>query len=97
MSDNQDNSSEEQSSENPGTIDTETFLKVADKFLEVANEQRKTVLATDVHVAFLFAAARYNAHVAKNIAKVEDQEDYIGKMIQTYSDMLRSHMADPNT
>lgn len=79
-----------------GQLDTAAFLKVADAFIDVANRQNQNVNATDLHMAFLFAAARYNAHVAKNVLEVEDHEDYVSKMMQTYGEMLRNHLADPN-
>lgn len=80
-----------------GTLDTAAFLKLADTFIDVANRQNQKVLATDLHMAFLFAAARYNAHVAKNVIEVDDQEEFVGKMMQTYGEMLRNHLADPAT
>ncbi|MEP1443636.1 MAG: DUF3144 domain-containing protein [Hyphomicrobiales bacterium] len=79
-----------------GTLDTAAFLKVADGFIDVANRQNQKVKATDLHMAFLYAASRYNAHVGKNIVEVEDQEAYVNEMMKTYGEMLRNHLADPN-
>lgn len=80
-----------------GTLDTAAFLKLADGFIDVANRQNQKVQATDLHMAFLFAAARYNAHVAKNVLEVDDQEEFVGNMMKTYGEMLRNHLADPAT
>ena len=79
-----------------GTLDTAAFLKVADSFIDVANRQNQKVKATDLHMAFLYAASRYNAHVGKNIVEVEDQEAYVNEMMKTYGEMLRNHLADSN-
>lgn len=79
-----------------GSLDTAAFLKVADSFIDVANRQNQKVKATDLHMAFLFAAARYNAHVGKNVVEVDDQEAYVNEMMKTYGEMLRNHLADPN-
>ena len=47
-----------------GRLDTAAFLKVADKFIDVANRQNTKVKATELHMAFLYAATRYSAYVA---------------------------------
>ena len=79
-----------------GKLDTAAFLKVADSFIDVANRQNQKTNATELHMAFLFAAARYNAHVAKNVVEVDDHEVYVTEMMKTYGEMLRNHLADPN-
>lgn len=79
-----------------GELDTTAFLKVADKFIDVANRENKTVQATDLHMAFLFAAARYNAYVANAILQVDDHEEFVKHMVQQYTEMLRQHLADDN-
>lgn len=78
-----------------GVLDTAAFLKIADSFIDVANRQNQKVQATDLHMAFLFAAARYNAHVGKNVVEVDNHEDYVNSMMKTYGEMLRNHLADP--
>ena len=45
-------------------------------------------------MAFLFAAARYNAHVAKNVLEVESHEEFVNHMAEQYREMLRQHLAD---
>lgn len=77
-----------------GQLDTTAFLKVADKFIDLANRENRAVQATHLHMAFLFAAARYNAYVAKTIMKVEDHEEFVRTMSAEYTDMLRQHLAD---
>lgn len=77
-----------------GTLDTMGFLKLADKFIDVANRENKHVKASQVQMALLYAAARYNAHVGKNIFDVEDHEVYVGEMGGQYMEMLRQHLAD---
>jgi hypothetical protein len=77
-----------------GKLDTAAFLKVADKFIDLANRENRKVLATELHMAFLFAAARYNAHVAKSVLDVEDHEKYVAHMSKQYAEMLRQHLAD---
>jgi len=77
-----------------GHLDTTAFLKVADKFIDVANRENKTVLATELHMAFLFASARYSAHVAKLVQEVDDHEKFVAHMTTQYQEMLRQHLAD---
>lgn len=77
-----------------GKLDTAAFLKVADKFIDVANRENRTVLATELHMAFLFAAARYNAHVGKTVMNIDDHEQFVDHMTKQYTEMLRQHLAD---
>ncbi len=77
-----------------GGLDTETFLKVSNKFIELANQENQAVKATDLHMAFLYAAARYNAYVAKAILDVDQHEDFVAHMVEQYTEMLRQHLAD---
>ncbi len=75
-------------------LDTETFLKVSNKFIELANRENRAVKATDLHMAFLYAAARYNAYVAKAILDVDQHEEFVAHMVKQYTEMLRQHLAD---
>ncbi len=79
-----------------GHLDTAAFLKLADKFIDLANRENARVRATDLQMAFLYAAARYNAHVAKVVLDVENHEEFVKKMAAEYTDMLRQHLADPS-
>ena len=71
------------------------FLRIADKFIDLANRENARVKATDLHMALLYAAARYNAHVANVVLAVPDHETFVTQMVERYRDMLRQHLADP--
>lgn len=71
------------------------FMELADTFIDVANRHNQNIEATDLHMIFLYAAARYNAHVAKNVIQVEEHEPYVNEMLKSYQEMLRTHLADP--
>lgn len=77
-----------------GNLDTTAFLKLADKFIDVANRENRNVVATQLHMAMLWAAARYSAFVAKNIMKVENHEEFVDVMQKEYVEMLRQHLGD---
>ena len=79
-----------------GALDTTGFLKVADKFIDVANRQNAQVRATDLQMAFLYAAARYNAFVAKTVLDVDNHEVFVKEMAEQYKEMLRQHLGDPS-
>ncbi len=77
-----------------GKLDDAAFLKVADKFIDLANRENRTVLASELHMAFLFAAARYNAFVAKTVFDVDEHEAFVAHMVDQYREMLRQNLAD---
>lgn len=77
-----------------GQLDTTAFVEVANRFIDLANRQNESVNATDLHMAFLYAAARYNAYVANAVLKVEKHEDFVQHMVAQYTEMLRLHLAD---
>ena len=52
--------------------------------------------ATSFFLAFLFAAARYSAHVGKAVLDVTDHETFVKEMADHYADMLRQHLGDPS-
>lgn len=79
-----------------GVLDTSAFLKLAGKFIDLANRENQKVPATELHAAFLWAAARYNAHVAKAVIGVENHEQFVKNMTDEYREMLRQHLADPS-
>lgn len=79
----------------PGVLDSQSFLRVADQFISLANQRNKKIEATELQMAMLFAAARYSAHVGKNVMNVSDHEEFVQHMVAQYTDMLRTHMADP--
>lgn len=77
-------------------ISPEQFMNLADKFIDVANKNNKRVPAVDLHMSFLYAAARYSGHVCKNVLEVQDQEEFVTEMTKAYQEMLRNHLADPS-
>lgn len=90
------NRKERRAAQARGEMTDRRFLEIADKFIDVANRENQSVNATDLHMAFLYAAARYNAHVAKNVLQVNEHEPYVAEMLKSYQEMLRNHLADPN-
>jgi hypothetical protein len=78
-----------------GHLDTAAFLKVADRFIDLANRQNARVKATELHMAFLYAAARYNAYVASTVLQIDNHEAFVQAMAAKYQEMLRQHLADP--
>ena len=71
-------------------------LKLADHFITFANTKNKTIKSTDLNYIMLYAAARYSAHVGKNVLEIENHEDYVKHMSEQFIDMVREHLADPN-
>ena len=78
-----------------GVLDSQSFLRVADQFISLANQRNKKIDSTELQMVMLYAAARYAAHVGKNVLAVDEQEKFIDHMTKQYQDMLRTHMADP--
>ena len=78
-----------------GAFDQDSFVALADRFIDLANRQNATIDARNVHMAMLWAAARYNAHVAKNVVGVAEHEPWVEDMVKHYAEMLRQHLADP--
>ena len=78
-----------------GILDSQSFLRVADQFISLANQRNKKIESTELQMVMLYAAARYASHVGKNVLNVEEQEDFVQYMVAQYADMLREHMADP--
>lgn len=77
-----------------GELDVTAFLKTADKFIDLANRENATVKATQLHLALLFASARYSAFVGKSVMGIGDHEAFVEKMTNEYRDYLRQHLAD---
>ena len=93
---NSPNRRERRAMESQGQMTDRKFMEIADKFIDVANQQNQTIQATDLHMIMLYAAARYNAHVCKNVLEVDEQETYVAEMLKAYQEMLRNHLADPS-
>mgnify|MGYP001228741783 FL=1 len=77
-------------------LDGKNFLKLADHFISFANTKNKTIKSTDLNYIMLYAAARYSAHVGKNVLVIENHEDFVKHMSEQFIDMIREHLADPN-
>ena len=80
-----------------GELDTTAFLKIADKFIDVANRENEKVKATELHMAFLYASARYSAFVANSVLEMDSHEEFVDHMSKQYVEMLRQHLADSTT
>jgi len=93
---NRPNRKERRAAEARGEITERKIMDIADKFIDVANRENQNINATDLHIAFLYAAARYNAHVGKNVLDVDEHEPFVESMLKTYQEMLRNHLADPS-
>jgi hypothetical protein len=78
-----------------GRLDEDSFIKLADQFISLANNRNKKVLATELQFVMLYASARYAAHVGKNVIETGDHEQFVDHMTAQYKDMLREHLADP--
>ena len=88
------NRKERRAMEARGEMTDRKFMEIADKFIDVANRENTNIKATDLHMIFLYAAARYNAHVAKNVVEVDEHEPFVKEMLKSYQEMLRTHLAD---
>ena len=78
-----------------GVLDSQSFLRVADQFISLANQRNKKIDSTELQMVMLYAAARYATHVGKNVVEVPDHEEFVQHMVAQYTDMLRENMADP--
>ncbi len=94
--DHKPNRKQRRAAEARGDMTDRKFMEIADKFIDVANRENDNIEATELHMAFLYASARYNAHVAKNILKIEEHEPFVTEMLKSYQEMLRNHLADPS-
>ena len=90
------NRKERRAAEARGEMTERRFAEVADRFIDMANRENATVPATDLHMILLYAAARYNAHVARNVIEVDEHEPFVESMLKAYAEMLRQHLADPS-
>lgn len=79
-----------------GDLDDAAFLKLAGRFIDIANRENRKVPAPALQMAFLWAAARYNAFTAKTILRADDHEAYVTEMTKAYQEMLRQNLADPS-
>ena len=75
------------------------FRRVADTFIDLANEHIASIQKENVGMALLFAAARFNAFVVAShsptLDKYEnDREKAIEFFSSSYLDMLRENLED---
>lgn len=78
-----------------GQLDQEAFLETAGQFIDLANRLNRDIVATDLALALQYAAARYGAHVGKNVLEVENHEEFVQEALKQYAEMLRQSLADP--
>tara|TARA_B100001057_G_C22711707_1_gene896048 strand:+ start:731 stop:1006 length:276 start_codon:yes stop_codon:yes gene_type:complete len=71
-----------------GVLDSQSFLRVANQFISLANQRNKKIDPTELQMVMRYAAARYAAHVGKNVAEVTDHEKFVQHMVAQYTDML---------
>lgn len=90
------NQPEDKPDEKAKQLDSTAFLKLADRFIDLANKKNKNVAAADLSMAFMYGAARYQAHVARNVIDVQDDEEFVTHMVNAFTEMLRQNLADPN-
>ena len=90
------NRQERRAAEAQGEMTDQRFLELADRFIDLANRENRSVKATDLQMVMTYAAARYAAHVAKNVVEVDEHEPFVENMMKNFGEMLRNHLADPN-
>ena len=89
------NRAERRRARSDGAFDQDAFVALADRFIDLANRSNRTVDARNVAGAMLWAAARYDAHVAKNVLNVAEHEPHVEERLKMFAEMLRQHLADP--
>ena len=75
-------------------VKPEDFLLLADKVIGFANHSATEMRKNAVHLAFLYAIARYGVFDWQNGPKAEDEEGFIAKMMKRYEAMLREQLGD---
>lgn len=72
----------------------ERFLKTADKVIGLANHEATEMRKDAVHLAFLYATARYGVFDWQNGPQNEDAGAFVAKMVGRYEAMLREQLGD---
>ncbi len=75
-------------------VPSDKFLELADKVIGFANHSATEMRKSAVHLAFLYAVARYGVFDWQNSPKGEDEEGFIAKMLKRYESMLREQLGD---
>lgn len=75
--------------------DDRAFYDLADRFVELANEQSRSDEPPRISAAFLFAASRYNAFLAREIARAgRSREELLEYFVDQYRRVLEQNMRD---
>lgn len=75
-------------------VPEDKFLETADKVIGLANHCATEMRKGAVHLAFLYAIARYGVFDWQNSPKAEDADAFIDKMLKRYEAMLREQLGD---
>jgi hypothetical protein len=75
-------------------VPADKFLGLADQVIGFANHSATEMRKHAVHLAFLYATARYGVFDWQNGPKSEDEEGFIAKMLKRYESMLREQLGD---
>ena len=78
-----------------GEFDQDAFVALAGRFVDLANRSNREVDARNVQMAMLWAAARYAAHVGRNVRGIDEDEPFVEEMQRHFIEALRQHLADP--
>jgi len=76
------------------SVPADKFLRVADSVIGLANHSSTEMRKDGVHLAFLYAIARYGVFDWQNGPQNEDQDAFIAKMLKRYEAMLREQLGD---
>ena len=75
-------------------VNSDRFLQLADKVIGFANHSALEMRKDAVHLAFLYAIARYGVFAWQNSPKMVDEEAFIDQMLKRYEAMLREQLGD---
>jgi len=75
-------------------VPDDKFLELADKVIGFANHSAFEMNKSAVHLAFLYATARYGVFDWQNSPKREDEEAFVARMLKRYEAMLREQLGD---
>ena len=75
-------------------VPQDKFLETADKVIGLANHAATEMRKGAVHLAFLYAIARYGVFDWQNSPKNEDADAFVAKMLKRYEAMLREQLGD---
>ena len=75
-------------------VKPEDFMQLADKVIGFANHSATEMRKGAVHLAFLYAVARYGVFDWQNSPRSEDEDAFVAKMLRRYEAMLREQLGD---